>query len=196
MGLRSRWRPPLFKILRSREFPPLSPPSQTTSSLNIFSQQVDPKHHVPFRAIGLVSTTVVLLSLINIGSSTALNALLALADISLYLSYLIPIILIVLKRLRPTDDDPINFGPWTLGRWGLYVNLYAIVFGVFVCIFVPFPPMVPVTAVNMNYCAPVFLGLIILLGFDWMIRGRSRYTGPLKDLLQPTERERNGSRSN
>jgi choline transport protein len=137
---------------------------------------------------------VVLLSLINIGSSTALSALLALSNISLYISYLIPIILIAIKRVRPSEG-PIDFGPWNLGRYGLAVNLYAIVFGVFVCIFVPFPPIVPVTAVNMNYCAPVFLGLVILLGFDWIIRGRSRYTGPLKDLLQPTDRERIGSRS-
>ena len=137
-----------------------------------------------------------LLSLINIGSSTALSALLALANISLYISYLIPIILLVMKRLRPDDEDPVIFGPWTLGRWGLYVNLYAIVFGVFVCIFVPFPTEVPVTPVNMNYCAPVFLGLVVLLGFDWAFRGRNRYTGPLKNLLQPTDRERNGSRCN
>jgi choline transport protein len=140
-----------------------------------------------------VSTTVVLLSLINIGSSTALNALLALTNISLYISYLVPIFLVLLKRLR---KEPLQFGPWTLGRWGMAVNLYAIVFGVFVCIFVPFPPMVPVTAENMNYCAPVFLGLIVLLGFDWVFRGRRSYTGPLKKLLEPADREPNVSRSN
>jgi choline transport protein len=158
-----------------------------------FLIQVDSKHHVPFRAIGLVSITVVLLSLINIGSSTALSALLALTNISLYVSYLIPIFLVLLKRLR---KEPIQFGPWTLGRWGLAVNLYAIVFGVFVCIFVPFPPIIPVTAENMNYCAPVFLVLIVLLGFDWAFRGRITYTGPLRKLLQPTDREQNGLQSN
>jgi amino acid transporter len=131
---------------------------------------------------------VVLLLLINIGSSTALNALLALSNISIYISYLIPITLIFLKRLR---KEHINFGPWTLGRWGMAVNLYAIVFGVFVCIFVPFPPIIPVTAENMNYCAPVFLGLIVLLGLDWTFRGKISYAGPLKELLQPTNREHN-----
>ena len=137
--------------------------------------------------------TVVLLSLINIGSSTALNALLALTNISLYISYLIPITLILLKRLR---KENINFGPWSLGRWGMAVNLYAIVFGVFVCIFVPFPPIIPVTAENMNFCAPVFLGLIVLLGIDWTFRGKIAYTGPLKKLLEPTNREQNGWRNN
>ena len=129
--------------------------------------------------------TVILLSLINIGSTTALNALLALTNISLYISYLIPITLVLMKRLR---KEKINFGPWSLGRWGMAVNLYAIVFGVFVCIFVPFPPNLPVTAENMNYCAPVFLGLIVLLGLDWMLRGKIAYKGPLKRLLEPTNR--------
>jgi choline transport protein len=130
--------------------------------------------------------TVVLLSLINIASTTALSAILALSTASLYISYLIPIILLVLKRLNVSSDpSPIIFGPWTLGRCGMAINLYAIIFGIFVCIFVPFPTIVPVTAMNMNYSGPVFLGLCVLLTCDWLLRGKKRYTGPLKELLQP-----------
>lgn len=116
--------------------------------------------------------------------------MLGLSTISLYISYLIPIILLVIKRYR---KEPIAFGPWTLGRWGIYVNIYAIIFGTFVCIFAPFPPILPVTAVNMNYCGPVFGGLVILLLFDWVLRGRTRFKGPLKELLQPNERPRRPS---
>jgi len=150
-----------------------------------FFAHIDTKHHVPFRAIGLVSATVVVLSLLNVASTTALTAMFALTNSSLYISYLIPIILLVMKRSR---GEPIAFGPWTLGRWGMPVNLFAIVFGVFVCIFVPFPTILPVTAENMNYCGPVFGGLIILLLIDWMIRGRAKFTGPLKELLEPRNR--------
>lgn len=153
-----------------------------------FFSKVDPTYHVPFRAIGLVSFTVVLLSLINIASTTALSAILALSTASLYVSYLIPIVLLVIKRLnRATDPEPLVFGPWTLGRWGMAINLYAIVFGIFVCIFVPFPTTIPVTALNMNYAGPVFLGLCLLLICDWMARGKRTYTGPLKELLQPPD---------
>jgi choline transport protein len=153
-----------------------------------FFAKVDPTYHVPFRAIGLVSSTVVLLSLINIASTTALSAILALSTASISISYLIPIVLLVIKRLNvATDPEPIAFGPWTLGRWGMAINLYSIVFGTFVVIFVPFPTIIPVTALNMNYSGPVFLGLCILLTCDWMIRGKRRYTGPLKELLQPPD---------
>ena len=132
-----------------------------------------------------------LLSLINIGSSTALSAILALTTFSLYLSYIIPIVMLVLKRLRvsssqvPSENElPLVFGPWTMGRYGVFVNVYAILFGTLVCIFVPFPPIVPVTARNMNYSGPVFGLLLVLLIIDWLSRGRRRYEGPLKLLLE------------
>lgn len=109
----------------------------------------------------------------------------ALTNSTLYVSYIIPILLLVMKRIR---KEPIAFGPWTLGKWGLPVNIFAIVFAVFICIFVPFPTILPVTAINMNYCGPVFGGLIILLLLDWVFRGRRTFRGPLKELLEPRAR--------
>jgi choline transport protein len=152
-------------------------------------EQVDPHYHVPFRAVGLVCFTVVLLSLINIGSSTALSAIMALTTSTLLISYLIPIAMMVIRRLQQggtsqSGREKIVFGPWTLGRWGLFINIYAIIFGLFVAIFVPFPITIPVTAENMNYSGPVFVGFLLVLLIDWLIRGRGRYTGPLKELIQ------------
>jgi len=150
-----------------------------------FFAHIDKDHHVPFRAIGFVSVVVILLSLINIASTTALSAFFALTTASLYISYVIPIVLLIWKRFR---KEEIAFGPWTLGRWGMAVNIFAVVYAFFVCIFVPFPPILPVTKDNMNYAAPVLLGLLILLSIDWMIRGRLNFTGPLKELLEPRTR--------
>ncbi|KAH8594759.1 putative amino acid permease [Bisporella sp. PMI_857] len=152
-----------------------------------FFAKIDGKHHVPFRAIGLVCSTVVVLSLINVASTTALTAMFALTTISLYISYIIPIACLIVKRYR---KETIVFGPWNLGRTGMAVNIYAVIYGTFIVIFVPFPPFLPVTAENMNYCAPVFLGLTILLLFDWVVRGRTKFKGPLKELLVPIPEER------
>jgi len=138
---------------------------------------------VPFRAIGLVSATVIVLSLINIASTTALTAMFALTTISLYISYIIPIVCLLIKRFR---NEPITFGPWNLGRYGLAVNLYAVIYGTFIVIFVPFPPYLPVSLENMNYCAPVFLVVLLLLLLDWSVRGRNKFKGPLNELLHPT----------
>lgn len=145
--------------------------------------QVDRQQRVPKRAILLVSGAIVILSVINIASETALSAILALSTSSLYVSYLIPIVMMIIRRLD-TSRGPISFGPWNLGRYGMAVNIYSLVFGVFVCIFVPFPTQIPVTAANMNWSGPVFIAVCLLLVLDWVFRARKSYVGPMKDLLQ------------
>ena len=141
--------------------------------------QIDSHHRIPTRAIALVTLVVVLLSLINIGSSTALNAILSLSTLGLYVSYLIPISLLLLKRLR---REQITFGPFRLGKFGFWTNAYAIVFGVYVSIFLPFPGQVPVTATTMNYAGPMFGVVLILAVLDWVFRGRKYYNGPIQEI--------------
>ena len=68
------------------------------------------------------------------------------------------------------------------------VNIFAIAFAIFVIIFAPFPSMLPVTADNMNYSGPVFGALVVLLLIFWVISGRHKFTGPLKELLEPRRR--------
>ena len=68
---------------------------------------------------------------------------------------------------------------------GMAVNIYALTYGTFIVVFVPFPPRLPVTALNMNYCAPVFLAVYGLLLVDWVVRGRNRFREPLEELLVP-----------
>ncbi|KAJ6103054.1 hypothetical protein N7486_005481 [Penicillium sp. IBT 16267x] len=152
-----------------------------------FFAQIDRNHRVPKRAIYLVCVAVILLSVLNAVSETALSAILALSTSSLYVSYLIPIVLMIIRRVD-TSRGPISFGPWTLGRYGMAINIFALVFGVFVCIFVPFPTLMPVTAANMNWSGPVFVGVVILLVIDWTFRARKKYVGPMKDLLQAEQK--------
>ena len=144
--------------------------------------QVNPHYRIPIRAISLVTLVIVLLSLINIGSSTALNAILSLSTWALYISYLIPITILLLKRVRTPHS--ITYGPFRLGRFGPLINTYAIIYGVFICIFLPFPPYRPVTKVNMNYAARVFVGVLLFGVCDWFLRGRKRFVGPLREVAE------------
>ena len=148
--------------------------------------QVNPRSAIPERSVGLVTGIVFLLSLINIGSSTALNAVVSLSCIGLYVSYLLPMILLLTKRLR---NEPIAWGPFHLNpRLGIIVNIYAIVYAFFICVFLPFPPYTPVTATNMNYAGPVFGSLILVALADWYFRGRMFYKGPIReDLDDPVQ---------
>ncbi|KAK3068899.1 hypothetical protein LTR53_013177 [Teratosphaeriaceae sp. CCFEE 6253] len=142
--------------------------------------QVDPHRHILIRSICLVSVVIVLLSLINIGSSITLFAILSLSTLALYITYLIPIGLLILKRLR---KEHIDFGPFTLGSFGIWINLFAFAFGVFIVIFLPFPATTPVNATTTNYAGPVFLGLVMVALIDWFARGRNHYVGPTQETL-------------
>ena len=144
-----------------------------------FFAHVSPTYNIPIRTIVLVSVVVGLLGLINIASTTAFNAITSLSTLALYISYLIPVILLTLKKVQ---KQHIPYGPWNLGRFGLPINIFAIVYGVFIVIFLPFPPALPVTATTMNYSSPV-LGLVLLfaLGY-WFVRGRRQYAGPLREV--------------
>jgi amino acid transporter len=141
----------------------------------------------------LVSCVIALLSLINIASSAALNAILSLTTLALYVSYLIPIALLVLKRMR---KETIDLGPWHLGKYGMAINIYALAFGIFIAIFLPFPASVaqPLTMETMNYAGPVFLCVLLLALGDWFIRGRKHYDGPAMDYLGNRTRLRSASR--
>ena len=55
----------------------------------------------------------------------AFNAIVSLVVSSYLSSYLLPIILMIRKRLR---GESIPLGPWTLGRWGLPINIFAAVY--------------------------------------------------------------------
>jgi choline transport protein len=140
-----------------------------------FSNQVHPTLRIPLNALGLVTIVVMLLNLITIGNTTAFFAILSLNTLALYISYIMPMVFFTLAKLR---GDSIPFGPFRLGRFGLAINIFAIAYAIFIAIFLPFPPIVPVTAANMNYGGPVMAAVILFALLDWVISGRKRWKGP------------------
>lgn len=45
-----------------------------------------------------------------------------------------------------------------------------------------FPPVLPVTGNNMNYCIVAFAVILIISLIQWFIDGRKNYTGPKLDM--------------
>ncbi|TKA21685.1 hypothetical protein B0A54_18021, partial [Friedmanniomyces endolithicus] len=86
---------------------------------------VSPGWNIPIRAV-LVSVVIsTLLSFINIGSYVALNAINSLGVVSLLVSYTVTITCLVWRRLSGTPLPPRK---WSLGRYGLTINLIALAF--------------------------------------------------------------------
>jgi len=126
-------------------------------------------------AIALTGTISALLALIQIGSYYAFNAIVSLTVSSYLSSYLIAILCMINKRI---SGEPIKFGPWRLGRWGLPLNILAAVYTTVTVVFSFFPVSVPVTAEGMNYSCVIFVGVILSGVVYYMVRGHKAYIGP------------------
>ena len=138
-------------------------------------------YRIPVRSIVLITFVACLLGLVNIGSSTAFNAFTSLPLVGHYTSYLLPITLLVVRRFGRKE---IPWGPWTLGRWGLAINLVAITYSVVLILFAVFPPFLPVSAGNLNYAGIIFGAAMVLCTIMWFAYGRKAYCGPIREVVE------------
>lgn len=143
--------------------------------------QVDARWAIPIRTLALTGTINALLGLIQIGSSVAFNAIVSLVVAGFLSSYLVPIILMIRKRIK---KEKINLGPWNLGRWGLPVNIFAAAYTLLTVVFSFFPPSIdpPVTAMTMNWSCAVYGGVVILGLVYYAVWGRKVFVGPSTEL--------------
>lgn len=128
--------------------------------------QVDKQHSILVHAILLMTAIAMLLGLVNIGSSTAFNAMTSLSLIRHYTSYLLPITLLIICRV---GKKHIPFEPFALGRFRLPINLFSIFYSVLLIVFMVFPPYQPVTVENMNYSSVIFGAVLLLSLVLWFI---------------------------
>jgi choline transport protein len=119
------------------------------------------------------------MSILYLISTTAFNAIVSLQALSLNVSYIPPILFILLKKIRGQE---IPYGAFKLGRFGIATNLLALGYLCFVCIWIPFPTILPVTSKNFNYAGPLLGVIIIAALLDWFISGRKRFQVPVKEM--------------
>ncbi|CAH0058443.1 unnamed protein product [Clonostachys solani] len=142
---------------------------------------VDKRLQVPLRSVILVILLQVLLGLIYLGNATAFNAVLSMAIIGLYLSYISPIFFMAVfgrSQLRLED-----FGPFRLPRaLGIAANIISLVWMIVVMIFSTFPLTLPVTAQNMNYSIVVVAGWSMFGLVYYLWAGKHKFQVPLTNL--------------
>jgi len=90
----------------------------------------------------------VLLSLINIGSTVAFNAIASLGSAALISSYIVSITCVRIKRWRGQKLPPAR---WSLGRFGGPINDFSILYLIVVFVFTFFPETAIVDAETMNW---------------------------------------------
>lgn len=121
-----------------------------------------------------------ILSVINFGSGTALNAILSVSNAALLLSYIISIGALRLRRLR---GEPLLPRRWSLGKWGGVINDLTLAFLVVTFFFSLWPSYVlagdPTALGDFNW-AVVVLAIVGALAFGYYFTGgRHKYVAPV-----------------
>jgi len=129
--------------------------------------KVSPRTHTPLLpgiAVGALSIAVLLL---NLGSSSVLTSVTSVSVVIVYLAYLLVTVPLLIKRLRglaPTTEP----GYWSLGRWGLPINIVAVVFGAFLMVDAGWPRAAVYDLAGghwyLQYLAPLFITAALGVG--------------------------------
>jgi choline transport protein len=132
--------------------------------------------HIPLRAVIVSMIVTFTVSLINIGSATALNAIISLVVVSLLSSYYITISCLVWRRLK---GEPLPERRWSLGKYGLAINITSLFFLTPIWFFAFWPAATPVKPDTMNWAVVMYGGMIIWSLVYYAIWARHSYVGPV-----------------
>ena len=153
-----------------------------------YLSHVDKRYLIPVRTICLVALIMAILGLINIGSSTAFNAMVSLTVIGQYSSYLLSISLLLMRKY---SHKHLPLGPFKLGHpWGVVIHVLSIMYSITVIVLSTLPPYQPVSAQNMNYASLVFGAVVLLSMVLWFISGKRVYGGPVRDVIENNDVKR------
>lgn len=140
---------------------------------------IDPTTQVPVRAIVALAVLEALLGLIYLGNSTAYNAMLSMSVLGMYVSYIIPIVYMIVYG-RKNIMRKRQYGAFRLGdKFGLVVNVAAVVWLIVAIVSCNFHSVQPVTAQNMNYSVVVMGGWLFLGAIFYYGSGQRKYQGPI-----------------
>ncbi|KFX97318.1 hypothetical protein V495_04087 [Pseudogymnoascus sp. VKM F-4514 (FW-929)] len=142
-----------------------------------FFAKVHPRLDLPLNALYLTVALVVVFGCIFLGSDSAFNAIISASVVALGVSYGIPIAINCIRGRKMLGPRPFVLpGPigWVANIIGLsYVTVTTVLF--------LFPPELPVTGSNMNYCVVAFFLVLVVATVQWFVDGRKNFKGPKFD---------------
>lgn len=118
-----------------------------------------------------------LLSLINLRSAVAFNAIVSLTVGAILSSYIISMSCVALRKIR--KDKPLSHARWSLGKYGLAINTAAVLFLLVIYVFAFFPLGTPVTVETMNWSSLIYVFIVLFAIAYFLLYGRKVYEGPV-----------------
>jgi choline transport protein len=138
---------------------------------------VHPGLKVPANSVAFTSAITILLSLINIGSDVAFNAIISLNLVSLMLTYMVSIGCVLYRRVYQPELLP--HARWSLGKAGVPINAAGFIYSTYAFFWCFWPNATPVTAEDFNWAVVMFFAILFFCAIDWVVRGRKKFTGPV-----------------
>ena len=120
--------------------------------------RVSPRTGTPVLPAVVVGASAILVLLLNIGQASLFTAVTSVAVVLVYLAYLLVTLPTLLARLRgrfPTSDH------FSLGRWGILVNLVAVLWGLFMAVNIGWPRA---EVYDPPYFALALLAAVLVIG--------------------------------
>ncbi|EEU36635.1 uncharacterized protein NECHADRAFT_51757 [Fusarium vanettenii 77-13-4] len=111
-----------------------------------------------------------------LGSELAFNSLISTGLLLQYISYSIPVVLMLLQ-----GRSNFQHGPFWYPRLGLLANVVMLAWALVALIFYCFPYYLPVMADGMNYTSAVLGGIAIVTGTLWFVYANKNYE--VKEIL-------------
>ncbi|KAI2787256.1 hypothetical protein POX_f07619 [Penicillium oxalicum] len=143
-----------------------------------FFAKVHPTLQLPLNALILTVVVVIIFGCIFLGSSSAFNAIISAAVVSLDLSYAMPILVNCLQGRRALPERKWKI-PNTIG-W--VIDMVSLAYIALTTVLFVFPPSSTVTGSSMNYAVAAFAVILIISVFQWFVDGRKNFTGPRVDV--------------
>ncbi|HET9255471.1 MAG TPA: amino acid permease [Pseudonocardiaceae bacterium] len=138
-------------------------------------------------AVGVLAIAVLL---INLGNPAAFAAVTATSVVIVYLAYLMVTVPALRARLRGALP-PKRPGGFSLGRWGLPVNLFAVVYGVAMMVNIAWPRQAVYdpagTSWALRYSALLFVAALVIVGL--IVHRALRGTSASASLPEPAPAE-------
>lgn len=130
---------------------------------------------IPVNAILFGFVLCVLFGLLELGSATALNAILGAGILFIFVSYAIPITCALIQRRRAFQVPHYM----NLGRvMGPALNVISVAWIALVFVWLCFPLYIPVTGTTMNFAIAVFAVVVVISTINWFSWSRKRFTCP------------------
>ncbi|THH08402.1 hypothetical protein EW145_g2730 [Phellinidium pouzarii] len=132
----------------------------------------------PVNAVILTVVIATVFGLLYLASIVAINAVFSITAVALDVSYMIPVIAKVCISLQKRPSVKFIPGPFSLGKWSIAINVYAILWTCLETGVLIMPQLHPVTASTMNYAGSIMGGVCGLSWIWFKLYWHRYYHGP------------------